>query len=269
MAPSKAEYFSFPVFILENMIDEPLRAFNEISDFAIVEKMDAYCSESEEYRDVSEKEKYESACSYFCIIPKGSSRSCIIETGRRLQRQLKSQPSKIFTQIRIDTYWEYHKSIESKTEFDLAQLCTYLSIKSIVGKKEFIKTNKKLLLSRAFGTDQPYSEKRHYHHYFTRYHWERLRDALELNWGVRVFSDHNRGFYLSTKVDYDRLAEICVSNKKKYKLQELRKQKSDAMKRAKANNMKTARNEPEPQQHNNMNHSTKYNTLNKVFNEGF
>lgn len=111
-----------------------------------------------------------------------------------------------------------------KTEFEIVQLLAYCAIKSIIGKKEYKKTNWKLIVSRMLGfksssdidlssyknsTLLKFNEK--------RYWQNKLREHLELEWKVKFYSNANRGFYVcdGNKLSYDRLAEIAESKKKR------------------------------------------------------
>ena len=50
---------------------------------------------------------------------------------------------------KIDTLLEFKN--KDKTEFELAQYLAYMAINSIIGKKQYVITNKNHILARMFG----------------------------------------------------------------------------------------------------------------------
>lgn len=129
-----------------------------------------------------------------------------------------------------------------KMEFDIAQFVSYMAIKSILGKKLFVKTNKMHIVSRMFG----YSSVKHlpkkmnptiktlFVKYSNRYHIDRVLQHLELNWNVLTYSNNIRGMYVAmeNKISIDALALISESKKQKNKIDALKKAKKEAKEKA-------------------------------------
>ena len=54
-----------------------------------------------------------------------------------------------FASVRLKMLWDYYDN--PKKEADIAYFCAFCAIKSILGNKEYIKTNKSLVIARMFG----------------------------------------------------------------------------------------------------------------------
>lgn len=126
----------------------------------------------------------------------------------------------------------------SKTEFDLMQFACYIGINSILGKKNYSRTNKQMILCRAFG----YASIKHlpediselYKKYSKRYHIDKLITFLELNWGVITYSNNMRGMYISKadKMPLNSLVLAAETKKHSRQINELKNKKNEAKKRA-------------------------------------
>jgi len=141
-----------------------------------------------------------------------------------------------YCMINKDHVFEFRDNEKSETE--LAELAMFLAMRSIQGKKLSCRTNKQLVVSRMFGyanpnlalTNMPEWQKPLYDKYMNRYHFDKIKNNLELNWYVNTYSNHMRGFAIS--IDYgmslDNLAFETESKKRKHKLAELRSRKQQA-----------------------------------------
>jgi len=163
-----------------------------------------------------------------------------IEQGKRIERTIPA--GEPYPSINKKLLFEFRD--HEKTEFDLMQFVFYVGIRSILGKKSYSKTNKEHILCRAFG----YNSVKHlpatmhpdlkalFDKYKTRYHADRVLEAMQLNnWGIHVYS-HNkmRGLYigLSKKITLENLIMLAETKKRKYQIDALKKRKDEA--RAKA-----------------------------------
>jgi len=140
--------------------------------------------------------------------------------------------------VKAKHLWDFREG--EKTESDKAQLAAYIAIGSIVGKRPYAKTNKQHIVSRMFGFSshkaipnklQP-TIKGLLCKYSLRYHIDKLIQELELNWHVCTYSHHMRGIYVGIGVNKDTLALAGESKKKKIKIAQLKKGKSEAREKA-------------------------------------
>ncbi len=114
-----------------------------------------------------------------------------------------------FFSISHATYWHFRE--EDTTEWERAVLLAYLAIKSMVGKREMIKTNMLLICLRMEGHTKsrghslsPATEK------FTNRYWkDRLMRSLFERYGVTFYGGTKahkvRGFYCSTQLTMEQL----------------------------------------------------------------
>lgn len=192
--------------------------------------------------------------------------------------------------------WDYYDN--PKKETDIAYFCAFCAIKSALGDKEYIKTNKSLIIARMFGLVDIKSEEaqekmfsasaaRYYliekgshisqarisdaiksgellaeksasgyeiketdlikwavkyadmpepdnsaeqlmQKYSMRYHIDNVLLELQTNWGLKLYSDHSRGFYLSFTKSLEELAVISIEDKAKSKSKILSQEKAKA-----------------------------------------
>lgn len=129
-----------------------------------------------------------------------------------------------------------------KTEFDLMQFACYIAIRSILGEKPYCRTNKEMILCRAFG----YKSNKHlpatmhpdikelFDKYNKRYHIDRILQSLELNWNILIYSHNIRGLYigLSKKITLESMIVQAETKKKKNQIDALKKQKDEAREKA-------------------------------------
>lgn len=163
----------------------------------------------------------------------------VINTGVKIKNNL--QPKEPIASANLDVLKSFLNN-KSKDENDKIQLIGFLAIKSIIGGKEFEKTNKKLILARMMGyssysdinSDElnetlSYIFERFYH----RYHMDNLITMLELDWHLITYSNKVRGIYLAIdKISLDDLALYVEKQKKKARLIELKRLKNEAKNKA-------------------------------------
>jgi len=201
-----------------------------------------------------------------------------------------------FASVRLKMLWDYYDN--PKKETDIACFCAFCAIKSILGNKEYIKTNKSLVIARMFGlidskneeTQEKVFSASSAHRYINsrggcvgvtqitgairsgelmaekstsgyeikeanlikwavkyadipepdntaeqlmqkysmRYHIDNVLLELQTNWGLKLYSDHSRGFYLSFTKSLEELAIISIESKSKSKAQLLSQARTKA-----------------------------------------
>lgn len=139
--------------------------------------------------------------------------------------------------LKLDTFkscvfadsWE-----ESRQEF-----AGFAAIKSILGKKDYLLTNKQLIAARMAGgnsiKDDRVKSSDIFKKYSQRYHMDRLLQKLELNWHVKTLSKPGlHGLYVTTKLSIDELAMVVEERFIKNQVQKLKESKVLALQKAKA-----------------------------------
>lgn len=142
--------------------------------------------------------------------------------------------------VNIDLLFEFRDNV--KSEFELFQFLCFIAIKSIIGTKEYVKTNKKHIICRMFGYNTikhlpkkfkvPYQSL--FIKYSMRYHLDKLIRALELNWNVLTYSNNMRGFYVcvENKMSLEKLVLVAESQKQNNKIKTLKQDKTNAKNKA-------------------------------------
>lgn len=124
--------------------------------------------------------------------------------------------------VKLDDLLNFLKS--PKTDYEIDQLTAYSALRSIIGLKPYVKSNRKLLIARMLGYNKfdevnvselnssPFKK-----YLDVRYQWDKLRDDLELYWKVKFYANKDRGFYFSDsgKLTYNDLIKKVEDNKKK------------------------------------------------------
>lgn len=127
--------------------------------------------------------------------------------------------------VNLDIVWDFKKN--TKSENQIAQFAAYASIKSILGKKPVLLTNKQHIVARMFGAKsiKTLPAKKHplFEKYMNRYHIDKILEQLELHWGLKVMTAPGlHGMYVSFKMDYEQLAVFAENRKLKNKRKELK-----------------------------------------------
>lgn len=144
------------------------------------------------------------------------------------QRIYKSLQSPIFGMVSKEVLFRYRD--EPKTEQDLAELCCFVAIKSVLGRNKIVKTNLKHIIARAFPDPPESPENALKVKYQTRRRWDKIKQGLELNWNVKFYWNHFRGFYVSTDpaTTWEQIAAKAEAKKIKNRVAELKRIKAAA-----------------------------------------
>lgn len=240
----------------------------------------------------NESQRMKEAADFFCI-NFGNLESAIID-GKKIHNSVKKGTP--FASVRLKMLWDYHDN--PKKEADIVYFCAFCAIKSILGDKGYIKTNKSLIIARMFGLVDAKSEESQEkvfsasaaHRYINfrggcigvtqitgairsgelmaeksasgyeikesdlikwavkyadmpepnnsteqlmqkysiRYHIDNVLLELQTNWGLKLYSDHSRGFYLSFTKSLEELAVISIEDKAKSKTKILSQERAKA-----------------------------------------
>ena len=174
-------------------------------------------------------EYYQIKVAYDFLGITGNYDNCI-KRGQKIESQIPDkEPMPMVSKTLLFQFRDH-----SKTEFDLMQFACYVGVRSILGKKKYSRTNKKMILCRAFG----YSSIKHlpdelpelFKKYSKRYHIDRVINFLELNWNFMTYSNNMRGIYVAAadKMTLEELAIIAETKKHSKRLDELKNRKKDA-----------------------------------------
>jgi len=136
----------------------------------------------------------------------------------------------VFFMIDINLLFEYRD--EPKSFNEIQQFCFYVGTRSIMGVKEYVRTNKTLITARAFGY-KSYTElkattskvKSHWEiesKFSKRYHVDNVLIDLRLYWNVLIYSKKGmRGIYV-TIGDKTKLIDLIMYAMKAEKRKEIK-----------------------------------------------
>jgi hypothetical protein len=218
-----ATYLNFPIMLIKNIFLEKRSCINFIIGFSIYQKA------SNEYEQVT-AECMDDVADELNINLGNSKRH--LQLCHSFIKKLNS-PDDLgaFVGINNDILFDYLKN--DKTEFQIAAFCAFCAVRSILGKKVFCKTNKALIHARMFGyrsaKQLPDKMTEIQKKYLNRYHMDKLIQELELNWHLKLFGGHCRGFYLSFDLSHCDLAMEHNKAKKKVKVDALKEKKKAAL----------------------------------------
>ena len=240
----------------------------------------------------NESQRMKESAHFFCI--KFGNIEMAMQKAKEIHNSVKKGTP--FASVRLKMLWDYYDN--PKKEADIAYFCAFCAIKSILGNKEYVKTNKSRVIARMFGladikgedaeekmfsasaarryinsrggcvgvnqitgairsgelmagksasgyeiqesdlirwavkyADMPNpdnSSAQLMQKYSMRYHIDNVLLELQTNWGLKLYSDHSRGFYLSFTKSLEELAVVSIESKSKSKSKLLSQEKAKA-----------------------------------------
>ncbi|MFA5300198.1 MAG: hypothetical protein WC389_18580 [Lutibacter sp.] len=180
----------------------------------------------------SEEKCYRDALK-FLGITQGNIKTGISNAKRILCRMPEKYP---IVGIEKNMLFDYYKN--EKSDFDIICLGTFLGIRSILGTKQYCKTNKALIHARLFGyitaKELPAKLTPIEKKYQIRWHMDKVLIELQTNWFLKLISNHQRGMYISFDLSLDELAVKSEANKQLSKIKQFKETKRKAIENAKA-----------------------------------
>jgi len=161
-----------------------------------------------------------------------------IKGGKEILKMV--QPAEPLPMVNKKLLFDFRDN--EKSEFDLIQFLAFIAIKSILGKRTCVKTNKMHIICRMFGYSSckhlpekmPSNVKELFSKYSHRYHIDRVIQSLELNWNVLTYSSNLRGMYVAMgdKINLENLVLIAETKKQKNRIENLKMKKIAAKTKA-------------------------------------
>ena len=119
-------------------------------------------------------------------------------------------------------YWELRECFSSMLDEEKGVWLAFLSFKSILGNKSKCQTNDLMLFARMNGHNSTFAGETdllaHSHpviaNFYTRRKRETLRRILADKFHIAIYSNHDRGYHISTKLSLNKLAEVVEANRK-------------------------------------------------------
>lgn len=221
----KAKYVNFPISLLSGAFENIETVVDNIIHYAVYRH-------SLNLEIGGEIRRMRDSSNFFNVKFGNIERS--IERAKKIYCSVKKGTP--FASVKLKMLWDYHDN--QKKECEIACFCAFCAIKSSIGDKDYVKTNKRLVVARMFGfTDIESLEsismqrigvktENLIRKYSLRYHIDNVILELKKNWGLKLYSEHSRGFYLSFSLSVEELAVTCFEDKTDSKYKYLSKKKS-------------------------------------------
>ena len=111
------------------------------------------------------------------------------------------QLGKGLTSAKTSTLMDYF--LNDKSEYEIVQLCGFCAIRLMIGRKGKALATYGRIINLMFPNNNNLKTK-----YEKRYHYEKLIDILEDEWGlIKQYHYSRRSFYVSFKLNYNILAK--------------------------------------------------------------
>lgn len=217
---SKLKYFNFPICFLKDIFNNKTKTFDNILCYSIY-KYALYIN-----NDIEEIDKINKSLKHFNITTKDE--RFFYNNSKKIYNSVEGNEA--LTGIELEKYWEFKTN--EKTEFEIVTLLAFLGIKSIIGAKTDCKTNKELLFSRMSGnTKTTTSINDELRKHLTRYNFDKIITELKLNWNLKYYSYHTKGFYVSFELTLEQLMTKCEANRQSNKIKILKSNETEIRKK--------------------------------------
>lgn len=215
-------YFNFPIMLLEDFLADHKDVLNNISDYAIYEH-------SRELEHGTPLQKIKSSASFFGIIIYNK-KKCL-SNGKKLYDSIGLNTPTVG--INFSIWWDYYNN--EKCDFEKICLLGFLALKSILQQKPYCKITNAFWLARMDGRANscPFNElSGPIRKYANEYQTKKIKTELCLSWNLITYSRYTRGFYVSFKLDIDKLVYEAEKRRKSTKQKELKRLEKEALKKA-------------------------------------
>ncbi len=207
----KAIYLTFPVMLLKD------------AKYNIVETLDAvvyYCLVDNIKRfDLSPEQAQSKMKMTFGNLGKA------VQLGNEIFSQTPVNAPK--TSVSKDIIFDFYNNY--KSDFEIDCFLGFAALRSILQSKPFIKCTNAYLLARMAGNSNISEDLPEWvRKYQSRYHLDKLKKELQLNWGLKIYGEHVRGFYISFIMELKRLIYHAELKRKSNRLKGLAESKKEA-----------------------------------------
>lgn len=216
--------FNFPIQLLEGFLTHKIIVLHSIFEYAIFVKAISFKSD-DWVQNTIEALKY-----YGFKIPENPMRLFI--TGKSMYESIPLGSPKVG--INLSIWRDYYEN--DKSEFDNVCLLAFLAFKSILGRKPYCKVVNNYWLARMDGKPRSINDfdelSPRVKKYLNEYQARKIKKALENSWGLKTYSYHTRGFYISFKMNLVDLICVAEQLKKSYEDSDYKAQKKKAREKA-------------------------------------
>lgn len=215
-------YLTFPIAILKHTMTNIRETMDHVMCYCLFEK-------GRNYRPLAKRELMKLGADELKITFGNIGQA--YDRGEAIWNSVPSKSPKVsITKKMVFDFYDNHK-----TEFEIVTFLAFAALKSIIQQQAYIKVTNDYLLGRMAGNAKrgelmPEWIKK----YSSRYQLDKVKKELQLSWGLKLYSYHVRGFYVSFKLDLETLIYYAESKRKKFKEKQLAQQKKEAKEMAMA-----------------------------------
>ncbi|MBK6664929.1 MAG: hypothetical protein IPG48_01935 [Saprospiraceae bacterium] len=240
MSNQKKHYFTAPIVLLQGFMTDHKKCLVNIGSYAYFIKHKELREQSEDSEEATKKTN-----AYFGGM--FTDTQFAFKTGLGIHVQVKKL-SLPFTSISSEMAKDFIHA--DKPEIMKVTLLAFLALKSISGSNDgAVKSNKQLLFSRMAGLSKPlanplegnfeaYQDEflatipESLHKWYHRRGFEKIKNQLQVFWGVSYYSYRIRGFYFSFKMPLEHLIKFAESQRIGLKVKSIHEQTKAARQKA-------------------------------------
>ncbi|AZA52053.1 hypothetical protein [Chryseobacterium sp. G0201] len=219
------KYFNFPVHLMQGVLrgnQQTKKDFLSNLLYYSVYRHSVLIEDLNNYEETDE-ERFKRSAGWFNVTL-GNLKNSLTQGS---QLYSKYGNSKVFVGFNTHIYWDFYKN--DKTDFHWECLFSFLALKSIIGKKQYAKTNNQLLFTRMAGKEKVKDYQSLKGFDFTRYHLDKIKTELQINWGLKYYSRYTKGFYAGFDIELESLVYEAEKRKDSMKTQVLKADKKNAL----------------------------------------
>ena len=208
-------YLTFPVVILKEGFADIKNSVNNAMFYCLYD----YCQRNSGGRESLIKD----AESFYGITYGNKKRA--YDSGKMLFDSIPTGSPK--TSISKDMLFDFYKNDKSK--FEVVSFLAFAALRSILQRQSYIKVTNDYLLGRMAGNSkkgEPLSD--WINSYKSRYQLDKIKLELQANWGLKLYANHTRGFYVSFSLPLEQLVMKAELKRKRYKEKQLAEAKNQA-----------------------------------------
>ncbi len=229
-------YFNFPISIIASYPDDPRGTIQNVYKFCVYEHyLDLKDNAtSSQISNISDIDRFGISLKHYNF-----DYSNINSVGKKLINSSKEVYYQFIREkcarsgIKKSVIERYDYEFENMN-FDEVCFLMFIGLKSIMGNSSYKKTNKKLLFNRMLGKNKTDLEIENLPHfikkYTSEYQFTKMIQELEINWNLKYYSRHMRGFCFSFTLDLSQLIVIAERNKESNKKKIFQENKSKIIK---------------------------------------
>lgn len=227
----KTKYLNFPIQLLEGFLDDHKDCLDKILKYAAY---DYACKLLEKNSDILSNFK-DAGSSYgvqwgSCEVAYKDGAALNNKYDPKSEREAK--PPKVG--INLETFREFY--FGSKSEFEVISLASFLALKSIIHNKPLCKVTNLYWLSRMDGKTHCVESNEDLYEEVQKlaneYQLKKIKSELIENWGLVHYARYTRGFYISFKIDLEKLVYHVEKKRKSYQLKTQKKNQDLALAKA-------------------------------------